>query len=304
MRVGEKEISEQAEIVRRYADLFSREQLDALREAEESATGTSASCSTGCGRPAKAVSSPPSSPSVRTSSRTGSSPTRVTFRGEEMPLRNAQAQLAVLPAYADREELGEIQAAASAQFNADRLELLRAGEELSADYSGIADPVERNEEEKAISLHELSRALKQASDAGDRELRPPARTLVRSTARRRARRDPVELPHGVHAPALAARVDLHEGSRDRDLPADAGGARLRPERAAEHQARSRRSPAEVAAGLRDRERPADRRPPDHARAGRAARLPGVPARGGARAALRGLRPACRTPSAASRATTR
>ena len=40
---------------------------------------------------------------------------RVTFHGEEMPLRNAQAQLAVLPAYADREELGAIQAEASAR---------------------------------------------------------------------------------------------------------------------------------------------------------------------------------------------
>src|SRR5437870_13683686 len=35
VRVGEKEVSEQAEIVARYADLFSRLQLDALREAEE-----------------------------------------------------------------------------------------------------------------------------------------------------------------------------------------------------------------------------------------------------------------------------
>src|SRR5207253_3341638 len=39
VRVGEKEVSEQAEIVRRYADLFSRDQLDALREAEEGETG-------------------------------------------------------------------------------------------------------------------------------------------------------------------------------------------------------------------------------------------------------------------------
>jgi hypothetical protein len=89
---------------------------------------------------------------------------RVTFKGEEMPLRNAQAKLAVLPGYADREELGEIQAAANARFNDERLELLRATEELAADYSGIADPVERNEEEKGISLRDLSRALKQASD--------------------------------------------------------------------------------------------------------------------------------------------
>src|SRR5437773_1888231 len=37
VRVGEKETSEQAAIVERYADLFSREQLEALSEAEESA---------------------------------------------------------------------------------------------------------------------------------------------------------------------------------------------------------------------------------------------------------------------------
>src|SRR5438034_7665972 len=35
VRVGEKEVSEQAEIVARYADLFSRAQLDSLRETEE-----------------------------------------------------------------------------------------------------------------------------------------------------------------------------------------------------------------------------------------------------------------------------
>src|SRR5436305_13024413 len=39
VRVGEKEISEQAAIVARYADLFSRDQLDVLRSAEESAEG-------------------------------------------------------------------------------------------------------------------------------------------------------------------------------------------------------------------------------------------------------------------------
>jgi len=39
VRVGEKETSEQAEIVRRFADLFSREQLDALRDAEDRASG-------------------------------------------------------------------------------------------------------------------------------------------------------------------------------------------------------------------------------------------------------------------------
>src|SRR4051812_49955033 len=39
VRVGEKETSEQAEIVQRYADLFTRDQLSSLREVEEGASG-------------------------------------------------------------------------------------------------------------------------------------------------------------------------------------------------------------------------------------------------------------------------
>src|SRR5438552_10231806 len=37
VRVGEKEVSEQAAIVARYRDLFTRPQIDALHEAEEAA---------------------------------------------------------------------------------------------------------------------------------------------------------------------------------------------------------------------------------------------------------------------------
>src|SRR5439155_26362255 len=37
VRVGEKEVSEQAAIIARYADLFSRDQLQALREEEDGA---------------------------------------------------------------------------------------------------------------------------------------------------------------------------------------------------------------------------------------------------------------------------
>src|SRR3954470_15274219 len=129
VRVGEKETSEQAEIVRRYADLFSREQLDALREAEESTEGEQRellyrlrkTCEGGL------VSAALVDKEDELENRLLAE--RVTFRGEEMPLRNAQAKLAVLSAYADREELGELQADASARFNPDRLELMSAGEE-------------------------------------------------------------------------------------------------------------------------------------------------------------------------------
>jgi hypothetical protein len=165
VRVGEKEVSEQAEIVRRYADLFSREQLDALREAEDAAPAGDEheelyrlrkTCESGLITAQLAEREDELENKLLAE--------RVTFKDEELPLRTAQARLAVMPEYADREELGLIQAAASARFNDDRLELLRESEQLQAEYSGIADPIERNEEEKGISLHELSRALKAASD--------------------------------------------------------------------------------------------------------------------------------------------
>ncbi len=89
----------------------------------------------------------------------------MTWRGEELPLRSAQAKLAVLEAYADREELGALQAERSAEFNPERLDLLRTGEELEAEISGEPDPVARSEEEKGISLRELERALDAASRA-------------------------------------------------------------------------------------------------------------------------------------------
>jgi hypothetical protein len=165
VRVGEKEVSEQAEIVRRYADLFSREQLDALREADAGASGDERellyrlrkTCESGL------VSAQLAEREDELENRFLAA--RVTFKGEEMPLRNAQAMLSILPSYADREELGAIQAEASASFNPDRLDLLQASEELAAEYSGIADAIERNDEEKAISLRDLSRALEAASVA-------------------------------------------------------------------------------------------------------------------------------------------
>jgi hypothetical protein len=163
VRVGEKEVSEQAEIVRRFADLFSREQLESLREAEEAAAGDDRellyrlrkTCESGLAAAQLAEREDELENRLLAE--------RVTWDGEEMPLRNAQAKLAVLPSYADREALGAIQSEASARFNPDRLELMRAAEELAADLSGIDDAIERNEEEKGISLRELSEALHRAS---------------------------------------------------------------------------------------------------------------------------------------------
>jgi hypothetical protein len=164
VRVGEKETSAQAEIVRRYSDLFSRDQLDSLWSAENDAGGVDRellyrlrkTCEGGLIAAELAEREDELENKLLAD--------RVTFRGEELPLRTAQARLAVLADYGEREELGRVQAEASARFNADRLSLLTEAEELSADYSGIADAVARNEEEKGISLRELSRALKETSD--------------------------------------------------------------------------------------------------------------------------------------------
>lgn len=165
VRVGEKETSEQAAIVEHYRDLFSTEQLAVLREAEDAAAGDERellyrlrkTCEGGL------VASELAAREDELENRILAA--RVTWRGEELPLRTAQAKLAVLPEYADRDELGALHNAENATFNDDRRELLAAGEALEAELSGVADPVERNSEEKGISLRELERALDAASRA-------------------------------------------------------------------------------------------------------------------------------------------
>ncbi len=165
VRVGEKETSEQAEIVARYADLFTRDQLQALHEAESGAQGDDREqlyrlrkvCEGGI------VSAELVEREDELENRQLAA--RLTFQGEEMPLRTAQAKLAVVDGYADREELGDVYAELNASFNDDRLDLARAGEELSADLSGEPDPVARNEEEKGISLRTLASALAETAAA-------------------------------------------------------------------------------------------------------------------------------------------
>jgi hypothetical protein len=165
VRVGEKEVSERAEIVARYRDLFSREQIEALRHAEEDTEDTDdrerlyrlrKTCEAGFVAAELAEREDALENAILAA--------RVEFKGEELPLRSAQAKLAVLDGYADREELGARTADRSAAFNDERLDVLRAGEELDAEVSGQPDAVARNEDEKGISLRELEAALAQASE--------------------------------------------------------------------------------------------------------------------------------------------
>ena len=159
VRVGEKETSEQAAIVERYRDLFTTGQLEVLREAEEGAAGDEQellyrlrkTCEAGIVAGELAAREDELENRILAA--------RVAWRGEELPLRTAQARLAVLPAYRDRDELGALANAVSAGFNDDRRDLLAAGEALEAELSGEPDAIARNAEEKGISLHELEREL-------------------------------------------------------------------------------------------------------------------------------------------------
>ena len=165
VRVGEKETSEQAAIVERYRDLFTREQLEGLRVAEASAAiderelllRLRLTCEGGIVAAEVAACEDELENRILAA--------RVGWRGEELPLRAAQARLAVLPAYADRDELGDLYNAENVSFNDDRRELLRTSEELASELSGVADPVERNAAEKGISLHDLERVLDATSRA-------------------------------------------------------------------------------------------------------------------------------------------
>jgi hypothetical protein len=165
VRVGEKETSEQAAIVARHADLFTREQLDALGEAETAATETDErerlyrlrrTCEEGIVDAELAEREDELENAILAA--------RLSFDGEEMPLRTAEAQLAVLPEYAKREELGEAARALDASFNDTRRDLLAARDDLQAGLSGEGDTVARNEATKQISFRELETVLRQAAD--------------------------------------------------------------------------------------------------------------------------------------------
>jgi hypothetical protein len=167
VRVGEKEVSEQAEIVARYSDLFTRDQLQSLWNAERAADGDDRErlyrlrkvCEGGI-ISAELVEREDALENKQLAA-------RVTFRGEELPLRAAQARLAVTNDYHEREELGALHADASAAFNDERLELIRTAEELSAELSEEPDPIARNEQEKGIELRPLADVLGRAGAAGE-----------------------------------------------------------------------------------------------------------------------------------------
>ena len=163
MRVGEKELSEHAAIVARYADLFTREQFAALSDEVEGAAGDDRERLVRLAEACKGGLVSLELAEDYDALQNAILAERVEFRGEELPLRAAQAKVAVLDDYAGREELGGLAADASAGFNDDRLGLMRRGEALEAELTGDPDPVHRSAELKGIDLRALEGALAEAA---------------------------------------------------------------------------------------------------------------------------------------------
>ena len=159
MRVGEKEVSEQAEIVRRYADLFSREQLDALREAEDGRLRRRARAALPA---AEDVRGRPGLGRARRARGRAREPRP--RRARHVQGRGAAAAERAGPARGARPRTptarssGRSRPTRSPRFNDDRSSCSAPARSSRPSSRAIADPVERNEEEKAISLRELSRA--------------------------------------------------------------------------------------------------------------------------------------------------
>jgi hypothetical protein len=162
VRVGEKETSEQAAIVARHADLFTRDQLSALQDEEAAADGDEReaiarlrlTCQEGIVTAELAEREDALENALLAA--------HVAWDGEELPLRSAQARLAVEPDYARRDTLGAAVLGLSASFNDERRALLADRNELETGVTGIAEPVARNEAEKGVALRPILRAVDRA----------------------------------------------------------------------------------------------------------------------------------------------
>jgi hypothetical protein len=163
VRVGEKEVSDQAAIVQRYEDLFTRPQLEELRAAEDASPPEDRerlyrlrkTCEAGLVIREVAEAEDALENMLLAA--------RVPWHGDELPVRTAQARLAVLDDYRERDELATAALAVSASFNEERRNLLHAREAAHASASGEPDPIARSEEEKEISLDALLAAVEGAS---------------------------------------------------------------------------------------------------------------------------------------------
>ena len=217
MRVGEKETSEYAAIVERYADLFTREQYDALAPGKEATSG-----SRGCARRARTASFRSSSRPPTTSCRTQCWP-----RGSSSAARRCRCET---PRPRSRSRTTTPRARSSGASPATsppssttaRLDLMRRGEAFESDLTGETDP---DRAERGAEGDRPPRALRRAGahrGRADRVVRAPLRDKwLDRDPRPRARGRAVLVPHRLRPPDVAARRRVLEGARRRGLPRDA-----------------------------------------------------------------------------------
>jgi hypothetical protein len=165
VRAGLKAKSEQAAIVSRYADLFTRDQVDALEEARQGESDADRlerlyrlrhTCESGLIVERIAP--------LHDALQNAELSLEVEYDGKTLSFRTASARLSTLPDYAEREDLGKSVMDASADLNGRRQELQRARDELRAELSREPDPVRRSEAEKGVSLRTLAGVVADASD--------------------------------------------------------------------------------------------------------------------------------------------
>ncbi len=172
VRVGEKETSDQAAIVARYADLFTREQLEELHVAEGAANGAEREsvarlrleCQEGLVDRELAGREDELENALLAA--------RVAWDGDELPLRTAQARLATEPDYRRRDALGAGVLEVSAGFNDERRSLLAARDELESTVTGIDDPIARSEAVKRVPLRPIADAVDTARVEGTEAFDP------------------------------------------------------------------------------------------------------------------------------------
>jgi hypothetical protein len=213
VRVGEKETSEQAAIVARYADLFTRAQHEALQREEAESSGDERlyrlreACAGGIIVSELAERSDELENAILA--------VRIAFEEESLPLRAAQAKLAVLDDYGKREELGRLAGDASALFNDDRLALMRAGEGLDAELSGELDPITRSARRKQIDLRRLAGALAEAARAQDDRFGPLRERWIERVLGSEAEDEPTSY-HVAYLRRLSPLADVY--TKERAVP--------------------------------------------------------------------------------------
>ena len=111
---------------------------------------------------------------------------RVPWDADELPLRAAQARLAVEPDYPRRDALGAAVVEVSAAFNDERRDLFQDRNALEAEVSGIADPI------AATRTRRASRCARSSTRSTARASRAPPRSRRSASAGSTGCSDPNE----------------------------------------------------------------------------------------------------------------